>query len=307
MTNKREGAEDEYVETACDLCGSVDAAEIACARIYTGDQPVHVCKTCGLVYVKRRRSAQAIADVWSDEIYSTRSDQSVVNSVSYSSNIPAITARLTFVAEVVQSELELDGKRVCDIGAGEGRFLELIRERTPATELLGIEPSVNNCSLMANAGIPFFQGTIERFLSEKKISTDKKFDVATIMWTLENCFSAKTMLEAANSLLSENGSLVVATGSRILVPFKKPLNYYLGSNPADSHAFRFSANTLQRYLESTGFEIVYCNRFIDHDVLCMIGRKSKRPSVANASGDRYQDVIDFFERWNKETIEHYPS
>ena len=296
---------DEYVETSCDLCGFDDAEEIYCARKYTGDQPVHVCKNCGLIYVRNRRSAEKIADVWSDEIYTTRSDQQVANSASYSSNIPAVIARLTFIAEVVRSELKVGQKRLCDIGAGEGLFLDLIRQRVSDLTLVGVEPSANNCHIMQDANISFFHGTIERFINERALSEEEKFDVVTIMWTLENCFSARTMLEGANSILRDGGHVVVATGSRIMVPFKKPLDYYLGTNPSDSHAFRFSANTLQRFLTSTGFEVTYRNRFIDNDVLCMIAKKTDHQVMPESPSDSYLEVIDFFERWHKETAKHY--
>jgi 2-polyprenyl-3-methyl-5-hydroxy-6-metoxy-1,4-benzoquinol methylase len=298
---------ESYDKYPCDLCGSTDAVEIPCAREYTGNQPIHVCKNCGLVYVSSRRPTQRIADVWSEEIYETRSDQNVANSVSYSSSIPAVTARLTFVAEVLKSEIKLSDKRLCDVGAGEGHFLELIRQREPSLSILGIEPSENNCRLMESVEIPCFYGTIERFLGENEISEGEKFDVTTIMWTLENCFSARTMLDGANSILRDDGYVVVATGSRILVPFKKPLDYYLGGNPSDSHAFRFSAKTLKRYLEITGFEVIYQNRFIDHDVLCMIGKKSAYPPATELSEDDYVEVLNFFDRWHKETIDHFPS
>ena len=39
-------------ECPCDLCGGDVPLEIACARLYTRGQPVHVCGQCGLVLFK---------------------------------------------------------------------------------------------------------------------------------------------------------------------------------------------------------------------------------------------------------------
>ena len=245
----------------CDLCESEESSEIEVARHYMGDGRLHVCKSCGFVYVRHRRSAQAIADEWSDELYET----------SYTARIPAIVGRQTYVAEFIHSEIGLKGKSVCDVGAGEGLFLDMIREDRFGADVFGIEPSRANGTLMANLDIDHFVGTIEDYAASK---TDQKYDIATIMWTLENCQSCLGMLRSTADLLKPGGHVVVSTGSRILVPFKKPLHYYLGPTGADTHAFRFSANALARALALSGFEVVAQNRYVDSDCLAMIGAKN---------------------------------
>ncbi|MBT7485278.1 MAG: hypothetical protein HN673_02840, partial [Rhodospirillales bacterium] len=107
---------DEYFSHNCDLCGSDDAAEIECSNFYTNNQPLHVCKSCGLVYIKARRSANRIAEVWSEELYGP----------TYTARIPAVKARQTYVAGFVDDSIRFKGKSVCDIGGGEGQFLKMI-------------------------------------------------------------------------------------------------------------------------------------------------------------------------------------
>ena len=278
----------------CDLCGGSDAAEIAVARGYTGGRPIHVCKGCGFVYVRERRAAARIADDWSDEIYGT----------GYTARIPAVRARQVYVAEFADSAIGLRGKTVCDIGGGEGQFLEIVRGPDHGADVFAIEPSQANCRSMKAAGIDCFTGTIEQFVASPE-AAGRRCDVVTIMWTLENCQSCRAMLDAAHELLVDGGCVVVATGSRILVPFKKPLHYYLGDNPTDTHAFRFSANTLRGILAESGFEAVHVNRYIDSDILCMIGRKSSRDGRIPWRGDDWRDVVGFFERWDRETRTHF--
>ena len=275
-------------EYACDLCGSDDAAEIEEARHYTGGEPLHVCRGCGFVYVRRRRSAQAIADSWSDDLYGQR----------YTAALPAVQARQTFVAAFIDATLGFAGKSVCDIGAGEGLFLDMIQAPKYGAAVFGIEPSAGNGDLMAQMDIAHFVGTIENYLAS---GATTRFDIATIIWTLENCQSCRTMLDAAWDLLNPGGHVVVATGSRILVPFKKPLQYYLGPGEQDTHAFRFSRNTLEAALANSGFAVAAENRFIDNDILCVIAQKTDRSTELTRPHDDWQAVADFFTRWHGET------
>ena len=114
------------------------------------------------------------------------------------------------------------------------------------------------------------------------------------------------MLNAAYDLLKDGGHLMIATGSRILVPFKKPLHKYFMKNAADTHCFRSSANTLQGLMAVSGFKMAEVNRFVDTDYLTMIGQKTDRSQDIPWQGDNWEEVIDFFNRWDKETRDHYP-
>ena len=159
----------------------------------------------------------------------------------------------------------------------------------------GIEPSRQNCEGMAAANIEHHRGTVE--------STPEhlhgKFDIVTIMWTLENCQSCRDMVDVAWRLLKPDGSLLAATGSRILVPFKKPLYNYLSKTPADTHSFRWSANTLRGILAECRFETTFINSFIDSDILLVIGQKTDRK--LQWQRDDASAVADFFARWHEDT------
>jgi SAM-dependent methyltransferase len=286
--------QDDYREHPCDLCGANDPIELPRAREYTAGEPVHVCRRCGFVYVIRRRSAERIAAVWSQEIFGS----------GYTAAIPAVTARLTYVAEFLKLHVELPGRRVCEIGAGEGEFLDMIRGERYGSIPFGIEPSPANSARLKTLGIAHFTGTIEQYAVAGE--SDALMDVVAILWTLENCQDCRRMLSIAHQILKPGGVIVVATGSRLLVPFKKPLHTYLTRNPADTHAFRFSANTLRGVLAVSGFEQAHANRFIDHDVLCVIARRLDDGAAAAWQGDDPVAVCNFFERWHAETRVYYP-
>ncbi len=284
---------DDAREFPCDLCGSSDAVEVPHCREWL-QGAIHICRGCGFVHAKRRRSSRRIADVWSQEIFGH----------AYTAAIPAVRARLVYVAEFVDSHLGLQGKSLCEIGAGEGHGLELLRDPRYGASVFGIEPSAANCARLKAAGIDHFAGTIEEYVAS--CAAGRQFDVVTIQWTLENCEDCRAMLAAAYRVLTPGGAIVVATGSRLLVPFKKPLHAYFGRLAADAHSFRFSANTLRGLLAVSGFAQAHVNRFIDHDVLCMIGTKAADGVPPPWQGDSYLAVHNFFERWYVDTKIYFP-
>lgn len=274
----------------CDICGSTEAIEAPYARLYTANQPLHICRGCGFVYVRERRSANEIGRVWSEEIY---------GDIYTAIRNPAILARQTFVLEFLNNHIPLKGLKVCDIGAGEGPFLVAARDNFGAVPF-GIEPSKSNCALMTKDNVPNFCGTIEDFSASAQ-AKDYKADVCTIMWTLENCTSCNTMIESAYDMLKDNGTLLIATGSRLMVPFKKPIQFYLGPNPSDSHCFRFSYNSMRAVMAKNGFEPVANNRFIDNDILCVVAKKRPKSQKIEMPKDSFQAVYRFFERWHEDS------
>jgi hypothetical protein len=244
---------------SCEVCSHTEFAEIEVARLYTGDQPLHVCKNCGMVQVINRRPPKEIFDDWweqspGDDIYLAAD--------------AAVRARHAYVASFLNPH---PNDNILDIGGGDGRFSSYVRE-------------------MHDTIVDYNTGMAEDLPLAKN-------DVATILWTLENCGSAKALIQAAHDSTHEDGVVVVATGSRILVPFKKPLQYYLGKAPLDLHPWRFSANTLVSLLAYNGFKVLGTNRYIDSDILIVKARKGE----GNAPRDNYRDVIDFFNRWHKES------
>lgn len=286
----------------CDVCGSDAAAEITCLRRYSDDHPIHVCKNCGFVYVRERRSFEEIAAAWANEIYTTGGNTRGDN--VYTAAIPAVQARLTFILQTLDQQVGIEGKMLCDIGAGEGYFLQFIKKEIENVSIFGIEPSTPNCTLMNEQDIPCFDGTIEEYIASDDAKLGQ-FDVVTIMWTLEDCQDCTVMLEAANKLLKPGGHIIIGTGSRILVPFKKPLHYYVGPGDQDTHCFRFTANSLSNLFRKTGFEPIYKNRFIDNDILCMIAAKKESIDRTRLEKDDYLQVIEFFNRWDDETQKFY--
>lgn len=282
-----------------DFSGLGEMLEIPTSKLYTNGEPLHVCKDTGLVRVKNLRSSFETAKAWSEEVYKPEFTED-----TYTARIPAVRARHTYVADFADTNIGLSEKKICDIGAGEGQFLEIISKNPYQAKVYGIEPSKKNCAMLNKNGFECYNGTIEEFSKSSNFIKDK-FDVITAMWTLVNTSSCLDMVSIAYDMLKTGGHIVVGEGSRILVPFKKPMHYYLQKMALDLHPFHFSANSLQNLLKVVGFEIVHVNRFIDTDYLCIIARKPDAEIKNDYQVDNYNDVISFFERWHIETKNFY--
>jgi hypothetical protein len=280
----------------CEVCGSAESEIIPALLEYQSTPPFHICKNCGLVYVRDRRTSKEIADSWSNEIFGS----------GYTALIPAVRARQVYVADTIHANIDLSGKSVCDIGGGEGQFLKIIQgEDYGAGEVFAIEPSENNCKIMDGLGIENFCGTIEEFAASET-RDDRKFDVVTIMWTLEACQSANAMMKAAYDIVADDGYVFVATGSRLMVPFKKPMRYFIGTGIlGDTHPYHFSANTLRGLMAVCNFQPEHINRYFDTDYLVVGGRKTDGTEDISWEKDDYQAVIYFLGRWAKDTAEHF--
>lgn len=211
-----------------------------------------VCKGCGTVYVRRRRPSSAVADDWSANLYGDH---------FFTAAKPYMKARHLFVAESLHQAKALTS--VCDVGAGEGFFLELAKTQGATT--FGIEPSTANCARMTRLHIPNYCGTAETFTGMDR------FDVVTLLWVLENCADIRGVVQSAKRLLAPGGRLVVATGSRIMVPFKKALSDYIDRvTPADTNPYRLSANTLQALFAHNGLRTTWINHYRDSDILMAV-------------------------------------
>lgn len=264
----------------CDLCGEIKAYPLPQAETY-GSGGVFVCAGCGFVHVKERRPPEEVAKAW-DDIYGE----------GYTSAWPTVWARLQYVAEWYGQKYGWEGKRVLEIGAGEGTFLKMVRGR--GAQVMGVEPSARNCEKLIVLDIPAYCDTIESVTYKTGL-----VDVVCILWTLENCSDCIGMLSKARELLKPGGHVLVATGSRILVPFKKPIQSYFSHNPPDTHCFRWSFHSLVNAFAKGGFGGLDVNDYEQCDWMVMAGTPSKEPLGFR---DDPQAVLDYFARWEAESL-----
>lgn len=263
----------------------------------TNGKIVNISKYSGLVSVLKRRDSKRIAEEWSKKIFGKKFSQS-----QYTSRIPAVIARHVYVLETMLSVLNLRSKYLCDFGAGEGEFLKMFLKKKIPSNIFAIEPSKKNCNILKKNKIKNFQGTIEEYFLKK--NNKKKFDVVTLMWTLCNTSNAFDVIKCASELVKKNGHIVVAESSRILVPYKKPIQMYFGKNNPDLHPFHFSKNSLSNLLILNKFRPIFINRYIDSDYLLIIAKKVNKIEKERIIIDNYHKVKNFFKSWYRESAKY---
>ncbi len=284
---------DEIKKIINDFNGVSQTIPVPYSKKLSGGYELNISKHSGLVSVIKRRSSKKIAETWSDKIFGNKFSRK-----KYTSKIPAVIARHTYVLETILENINLKNKKVCDLGAGEGQFLEMIKNKKINCELFGIEPSKNNCELLKKKNIKNFVGTAEDY-NQKNFK--KKFDLVTLMWTLCNTSNCMDVIKVAHNLLNKNGYIVVAESSRMLVPFKKPIQMYFGKGNPDIHPFHFSKNSLMNLLLINKFKPIYVNRYIDSDYLLIIAQRNNVINKRKIKKDNYKKVKQFFIRWYKES------
>lgn len=266
--------------------------EVPFSKKLTGGKAINISKYSGLVSVIKRRSSKTIAETWSKKIYGKN-----LSGGKYTSQAPAMISRQTYVLETILSKINLKSKSLVDVGAGEGTFLNMFKKKKISLRLFGIEPSKKNCTKIKKYKIKYFNGIIEEY-NPKKI--EKKFDIATLTWTLCNCSNAYKVIESTHRILKKNGYIVVAEGSRIMVPFKKPIQMYIeNKNSPDTKPFHFSKNSLINLLILNKFRPVFVNRYLDNDNLLVIAKKIDKIEAHKIKLENYKKVKNFFIEWYK--------
>jgi len=246
----------------CDLCGSAEFTPLEVARPYVGDEQIPVvCKGCGFVYIRERRTSEEVIESWK-QLYATK---------AYDPTLPGVRARLWYVAEWIGQNLAVKAEH-SDLGSGDGWLSEEMLRRGWNTSRYDPAFGQANLSVGGNA------------------------DIVTITWTLENCVDCIGMLKEARALLKPDGRLIVATGSRILVPPRKRMSAYFSRTPADTHCFRWSARTLELAAHRAGLQLDAENDWQQNDVLLKSFRIAG-PAPGVPIGDYPPDVLDYFQNW----------
>ena len=152
-----------------------------------------------------------------------------------------------------------DSGRVLDIGAGWGTLLKYLSNQGYQT--VGLEMSTATAKFATeNLGLEIHNLPVEKI---EEIPGDP-FDLVIMKHTLEHFYRPDLVLKSVNKKLVDGGKLIIEVPNYGSYDRKKFGTAWPGFGPY--HLWYFSKPSLQRFLQSNGFEILKYHEFMSETV-----------------------------------------
>ena len=221
----------------CDLCGNAALEQVYAPQGSLRKLTVWLCTHCGLVQSLPRidRAPRRQASVSADANW---------GNVRYGKGFRA-EANLSTLKPFLPKRRSI---RVLDVGASRGAFALELTSAYPNAEIIGIEPDERVVS--AWAGKPGFTWLHAR-LEETRLEGDA-FDLIYSCHTLEHVKSAREALRHHWEALKPHGHLLLEVPNLAMIGLNDIVEEFF----IDKHLYHFSAHTLTRLLDASGFRIV---------------------------------------------------
>lgn len=226
-------------KSTCPICG--EPTQIICDALRGGRPgPVHYCDGCDSAHLD-----QAAINRDEQQFY----NETYMTEIKKEGAGPTPLALERFRQEQVRPHLS--GKeRILDIGAGDGRFLELVRPYV--AELMASEFNISKAAeIERRLGIHCHTGLLE------DIDASKKFDCISMFQLFEHIAEPHAFMESISNILSENGLIFLDAPN-----FKDPLfslykitKLTSGFFP-EQHPLLYSPKGLEKIMDMSGFDKV---------------------------------------------------
>jgi len=224
----------------CELCGSknevviYDKNEIAKKRkllgvvLYNQDKSIiHgrnvVCVNCGLSYITPRMTEKRL-----DHFYKI-DYRKAYPSHGDTKNIHSVNAIQYLKNNNVTGSL-------IDIGCSDGSLPRKYRELT-GEYVEGVEKTHNEYDFKVSSDIEL---------------VTEKFDIATILNTLEHIHSPRSFIKKVRKILKPNGKILITVPNL----YNNFLNIHLDGFFSNAHIYNFSIKTIVELVTISGFEVI---------------------------------------------------
>ena len=208
--------------------------------LFVKDGFPHVkCSECGLIYVNSILRDEVVAKFWREEI----AWSGVLNS-----ELQVNLDNLKYCYGLELVEPRLTGRTLLDVGSGPGGFVRQASEK--GWQATALELNVESSRKLADDGFTVIDTDLET--SDLQ---DSSFDLISFWEALEHLTEPKSVLTKAHQLLASDGLLfiLVPNASSLVTRLLHDQSNTFGGH---SHVNHFTAQTLTKLLELTGFEVV---------------------------------------------------
>jgi SAM-dependent methyltransferase len=235
---------DRHVVGCCLVCGGGDLR-----RVFEGEDLLHKisghytvarCRDCGLFAIDPPPSAETL-----ERHYPERYGP-------YGENYSAIVNRMVGALDRMRAARlrVLGGRttRLLEVGCGDGRFLQAVREET-GWEVLGTDMSETAVRRAAERGMNAVVAD-----AEDLDFPQSSFDIVLMRHVIEHLRSPRQVVRKVQGILKVGGMLVLALPNAACV--ERPIfgRYWMGFD-VPRHLFTFDVGLIGRLLASEGFSV----------------------------------------------------
>lgn len=241
-----EPVESNWMYINCIVCGSNGSKQIARDRIGENSFNLMQCVKCGFIYVNPRRTDIGKGTYFQSNV----SDYDTLHLGPFKESVfKDVLTRITRYT---------NERDLLDIGAGLGYFLYLARQQ--GFNIYGIEPS----QPFVDFAKTHYNINVKPGFLESTDFGDKKFGIITMVDVIEHVLNLQETVEKCENLLKSQGLFVLrfpnATQHKLKEWLLRPI-YDMYKKPVwcseiGHHINFFSRNTIIRFLEKYGFDIL---------------------------------------------------
>jgi len=228
----------------CDICGSESSFAFE-----KNDYKLYRCGKCAHLFVSPTPTSEEIEAVYKESYFHKTEGEGGLGYADYDTDKAGLAS--TFDKYLVELEKLAPGKKILDIGAATGFFLD--RAKAKGWKTYGVEISRFGADESNRRGHETVCGIIE------DVPGEARFDVITLWDVFEHMTDPKGAIEKAHTLLAPRGLVAINTVDSSSIPARlMGKKWHLVVPP--EHLQYFSRESLKRAVEDAGFEVVTMHR-----------------------------------------------
>ena len=203
------------------------------------------CKNCGTLYCNPRPTVEQLNDFYSKSVSGSFFTEHFFKPFAEARREKIFRPR---AEEVFMKFPEYNKKKIGDIGAGYGIFLEELKKKWNKAELVAIEPSEDMIKICKEKNL----SVIPKIFEDIEVCEQEQFDMLFSFELFEHLSNPKAFLDKCYSILRTGGYLVMTTlngqGFDIQILWENHKNV----NPP----VQLNIYSIKLLLEKCGFEVV---------------------------------------------------